>query len=338
MYVPGSVNGDFNLLQLSALALYVGCSPAEAPIAAAIAAAESGGNPGAQGDIALMDGTWDWSQGLWQIRGLRSERGTGGLRDSLANANPEKNGRAMYTISSGCKDWTPWSTYTSGAYLSYLGMSKTAVLAAQQYQQQTGALPSFGTGNTVGVPSASIRRRTARASPARASRPRDGKSKPPSRHHRKPTSGGSTTPAKTPKPGSSTHPGARCDEPGPGAAPKSSLPVKLPSLPVKTTLPMKLPSKPKLKTKLPTKLPSVAGEAADLRAAVHSGPVAVTRAHRTARLRYPRRVVVRSPVAQLAEHSTVNRRVTGSSPVGGANPGPPASNPRRGHLLVIQYG
>ena len=91
--MPGSVKGDFNLLQLGALALYVGCSPAEAPIAAAIAAAESGGNPGAQGDIALMDGTWDWSQGLWQIRGLRSERGTGGLRDSLANANPEKNGQ-----------------------------------------------------------------------------------------------------------------------------------------------------------------------------------------------------------------------------------------------------
>src|SRR5690349_12404114 len=52
VYMPGSVKGDFNLLQLGALALYVGCSPAEAPIAAAIAAAESGGNPGAQGDIS----------------------------------------------------------------------------------------------------------------------------------------------------------------------------------------------------------------------------------------------------------------------------------------------
>lgn len=30
----------------------------------------------------------------------------------------------------------------------------------------------------------------------------------------------------------------------------------------------------------------------------------------------------RSPVAQLAEHSTVNRRVTGSSPVGGAHETP----------------
>ena len=255
VYVPGSVNGDFNLLQLSALALYVGCSPAEAPIAAAIAAAESGGNPGAQGDIALMDGTWDWSQGLWQIRGLRSERGTGGLRDSLANANPEKNGRAMYTISSGCTDWTPWSTYTSGAYLSYLGMSKTAVLAAQQYQQRTGALPTFGTGSTVGVPSASSSSSHKPGRPGNRKPTSGGKSKPPSRHHRKPTTNGSSTPPKTPKPGSSTTPVPAATSQAP-APPKSSLPVKLPSLPVKTKIPTKLPSLP-VKTKVPTKLPSL---------------------------------------------------------------------------------
>ncbi len=150
-YVPGSVHGAFNLLQLGSLALWAGCSKAEAPIAAAIAAAESGGNPGAQGDISLMDGTWDWSQGLWQIRGLRSERGTGGLRDSLGNANPQKNAQAMYTISSGCTDWTPWSTFVSGAYLPYLGMSKTAVLAAQQFHSQTGSFPVFGTGTGTAV-------------------------------------------------------------------------------------------------------------------------------------------------------------------------------------------
>jgi hypothetical protein len=254
VYVPGSVNGDFNLLQLSSLALYVGCSPAEAPIAAAIAAAESGGNPGAQGDIALMDGTWDWSQGLWQVRGLRSERGTGGLRDSLANADPEKNGRAMYTISSGCKDWTPWSTYTSGAYLSYLGMSKTAVLAAQQYKQQTGALPSFGTGNTVGVPSASSSSSRSPGKPGTRKPSSGGKSKPPSRHHRKPTSG-SSTPAKAPKPGSSSAPVPAATSQAPAPS-KTSLPVKLPSLPVKTSLPVKVPSLP-VKTSLPVKVPSL---------------------------------------------------------------------------------
>lgn len=251
VYVPGSVKGDFNLLQLSALALYVGCSPAEAPIAAAIAAAESGGNPGAQGDIALMDGTWDWSQGLWQIRGLRSERGTGGLRDSLANANPEKNGRAMYTISSGCRDWTPWSTYTSGAYLNYLGMSKTAVLAAQQYQQKTGALPSFGTGGPAGVPAAAPAS-SSHGKPGKPGQPRKNKpgsghsSSAPSRHrHRKtPTSSQSSGGVKQPKPGSTSNP---VPAPTKTQAPlpvKTSLPVKVPSLPVptKTKLPIKVPT------------------------------------------------------------------------------------------------
>lgn len=259
VYVPGSVKGDFNLLQLGALALYVGCSPAEAPIAAAIAAAESGGNPSAQGDISLMDGTWDWSQGLWQIRGLRSERGTGGLRDSLANADPEKNARAMYTISSGCHDWTPWSTFTSGAYLNYLGMSKTAVLAARQYEQRTGALPTFGTGAPVSVPSA--RPASGRRQGGTHTKPgRNGSSSSaPSRHHRgSPTSGRRSGPVTQPKPNPTSAP-VKTGAPLPV---KTSAPVKLPSsvpvkvpLPTKTSLPVKAPSLP---AKLPTSaLPSV---------------------------------------------------------------------------------
>src|SRR3954454_3771841 len=41
-----------------------------------------------------------------------------------------------------------------------------------------------------------------------------------------------------------------------------------------------------------------------------------------------------SPVAQLAEHATVNRRVIGSSPIGGAIPGPwPADTWVRGYSL-----
>lgn len=269
VYMPGSVKGDFNLLQLSALALYVGCSPAEAPIAAAIAAAESGGNPGAQGDISLMDGTWDWSQGLWQIRGLRSERGTGGLRDSLANANPEKNARAMYTISSGCRDWTPWSTYTSGAYLSYLGMSKTAVLAAQQYKTRTGALPSFGTGEPVGVPAAappSAQRAGGKhgtTGKPRKNKKGSGHSSGTTRHRPKsPTSAQSSGAVTQPNPQQTSNPAPAPTQPKlpvktslPVQLPTSSLPVKVP-LPTKTKLPTKLPSLPPVK--LPTSgLPSI---------------------------------------------------------------------------------
>jgi hypothetical protein len=254
-YVPGSVKGDFNLLQLAALALSQGCPASQAPIAAAIAAAESGGNPGAQGDIGLMDSTWDWSQGLWQIRGLRSERGTGGLRDSLANADPEKNASAMMAISSGCTNWTPWSTYTSGAYLSYLGMSKTAVLAAKQYQNRTGAYPPIGSGQAVGVPAASSSSSNNSAPPKKSS---PSPSKSPSKSNKpKPTHKGSSAPGargpKPPKPSTS------------GNAPKAPVPsptkTKAPTLPLptKTKLPLPLPTKTKLPLPTKTKLPLPTG-------------------------------------------------------------------------------
>jgi hypothetical protein len=260
-YVPGSVTGDFNLLQLASLALYEGCSRTEAPIAAAIAAAESGGNPGAQGDISLMDGTWDWSQGLWQIRGLRSERGTGGLRDSLANADPEKNASAMYAISNGCTDWTPWSTYTSGAYLAYLGMSKTAVLAAKHYEGETGSLPPYDSGAPVSrpmVPAAPPSSSHPKSHPSGKSsqRPKSGSSSHKTQPGRHPSGGGASTGAAASNP-QPTH-GANPVSSNP--APKPTLPVPLPTktkapvpLPTKTTAPVPLPTKSKLPLPLPTK-------------------------------------------------------------------------------------
>lgn len=154
-YVPGPYSGALTPLQLASLALRAGCSPNEAPIAAAVASAESGGNPGAQGDISLMDSTWDWSEGLWQIRGLRDERGTGQLRDSLANANPVTNAGAMYIISSGCSNWTPWTTYNTGAYLAYLPLMKSAVESAVGYKVKTGAYPQVNvSGRPASVPAA----------------------------------------------------------------------------------------------------------------------------------------------------------------------------------------
>lgn len=152
-YVPGPSSGALTPLQLASLALSQGCPAADAATAAAIAAAESGGNPAAQGDITLMDSVWDWSEGLWQIRGLRAERGTGELRDSLANGNPVTNARAMMTISSGCTNWTPWSTYNSGAYLAYLPLMKSAVAAALGYKSRTGSwLRVLGWSGTPSVP------------------------------------------------------------------------------------------------------------------------------------------------------------------------------------------
>jgi Lysozyme like domain len=243
-FVPGPSSGDFTLLQMASLALSEGCPASQAPIAGAIGAAESGGNSGAQGDVSLMDATWDWSEGLWQIRGLRSERGTGGLRDSLANADPAKDAKAMMAISSGCTDWTPWSTYNSGAYLAYLPSMQAAVAAATQYRLKTGSYPPVAAGGDGTVPSpqpltstpAIVRRSgkpTAKASPAAPSRTASSSAR---------TS--SSAPTKSAARSSSARPSAH-----PSATPSKSksklptLPVKLPTLPIKTpTLPVHLPT------------------------------------------------------------------------------------------------
>ena len=120
-------DGTLTAAGIATLALEHGCAASTAATATAIAMAESGGSPSAQGDIGLMTDTWDWSAGLWQIRGLRAERGTGGLRDSIANQDADTNAAAMYVVSSGCTDWTPWSTYNSGAYETFLPLAERAV-------------------------------------------------------------------------------------------------------------------------------------------------------------------------------------------------------------------
>ena len=127
---------------IATLALEGGCSAAQAPTATAVAMAESGGSPSAQGDVTLMTAVWDWSAGLWQIRGLRSERGTGALRDSVANQRAGTNASAMYVISSGCANWSPWTTYTRGTYLGYLGVARQAVDYVLAYHQKHGRYPS----------------------------------------------------------------------------------------------------------------------------------------------------------------------------------------------------
>jgi hypothetical protein len=126
---------------IATLALQQGCQPESAIIATAVAMAESGGSPSAQGDIALMDNVWDWSAGLWQIRGLKSQRNTGQLRDSIANQQAAKNAVAMYAISSGCSSWGPWSTYNNGAYQRFLSLAQQAVGYVTGYYSTHGSYP-----------------------------------------------------------------------------------------------------------------------------------------------------------------------------------------------------
>lgn len=88
---------------------------------------ESGGRTDARGDTTITTSTWGPSIGLWQIRSINSQRGTGGERDELANTDPQKNARAMMSISANGTNWRPWSVYTSGKYRTYLAQARLAV-------------------------------------------------------------------------------------------------------------------------------------------------------------------------------------------------------------------
>lgn len=106
--------------QVYAYARQAGLAPAAAAIATAIAAAESSLNSDAVGDVALENATWGPSVGLWQIRSLTAQYGTGQDRDASRLSDPAFNARAMADISGMGRSWSAWSTYKNGAYKRYL--------------------------------------------------------------------------------------------------------------------------------------------------------------------------------------------------------------------------
>jgi hypothetical protein len=76
-----------------------GGNPAHAFVAAEVAMAESGGRQYAHSP------TNDF--GYWQINGVHG---------SMATYDPMGNARAAISISGDGRNWSPWTTYTSGAY------------------------------------------------------------------------------------------------------------------------------------------------------------------------------------------------------------------------------
>lgn len=96
-----------------------GGSAASAPVAAAIALAESGGRPDAHNPKPPDD-----SYGLWQINMLGSlgpaRRRQYGLSSNDQLYDPMTNAKAAVAISGGGKSFAAWSTFTNGAYRSHL--------------------------------------------------------------------------------------------------------------------------------------------------------------------------------------------------------------------------
>ena len=89
--------------------------------AVAVALAESSGNPNALGDIGIGQGSF----GLWQINSkYHPEFGP----DFTTLYDPQTNANAAYSVYSAAgNSFTPWSTFKSGAYQSYVSTVAAAI-------------------------------------------------------------------------------------------------------------------------------------------------------------------------------------------------------------------
>lgn len=94
--------------QIAQLWVQEGGRPQAASMAAAIAQAESSGNPNATNHNT--NGTVD--RGLFQVNSIHGSQSTHDLR---------RNVRAAIAISNNGRNWTPWTTFTTGAYRRYFG-------------------------------------------------------------------------------------------------------------------------------------------------------------------------------------------------------------------------
>jgi phage-related protein len=112
MIGPGAIafasGGVYSRTQLMQLWDQEGGAPGAANVAAAVALAESSGS--ATASNTNKDGTID--RGLWQIN---SSHG------SLSTFDVAGNTKAAIKISSDGRNWTPWTTYRTGAYKKFMG-------------------------------------------------------------------------------------------------------------------------------------------------------------------------------------------------------------------------
>jgi Lysozyme like domain len=122
--IIGSATGGttLNAQQIAGYAANAGFSGPDLQVAVAVALAESSGNTGAVGDLLITPGG---SIGLWQINlKAHPEYTAAQLTDPQANAN------AAYAIYSAAgSTFSPWSTYTNGAYSAYIVTAQQGVNA-----------------------------------------------------------------------------------------------------------------------------------------------------------------------------------------------------------------
>ena len=107
---PGVGAGD-GIGQIKSLWTRAGGSAGAQNMAAAIAMAESGGDPNVVSP-PNSDGSVD--RGLWQINSIHGP---------LSTTNRLGNAKAAVSISSNGRNWNPWTVFKTGAYKRFLGAS-----------------------------------------------------------------------------------------------------------------------------------------------------------------------------------------------------------------------
>lgn len=110
---------NLNYLQLERLWIYAGGSASSAPTAAAVALAESRGSPTATNPSSAT--------GLWQV-----ETSAHPQYSSAQLLDPLQNARAAVAISGNGANWSPWQTYTNGAYKAFYNPSQTLLNEAKK--------------------------------------------------------------------------------------------------------------------------------------------------------------------------------------------------------------
>ena len=99
--------------------------------AVAIARGESGWDSNATGDVSLETEKWGPSVGLFQVRTLRDQTGTGQARDIEQLYDPAFNAQAAFEISSGGRNFQPWTVFTKDIYLQHMDQARSVVAALE---------------------------------------------------------------------------------------------------------------------------------------------------------------------------------------------------------------
>lgn len=108
----------YSYAQLMGLWIRNGGSRGKAPVAAAIAEAESSGRAGVTS--ANPDG--GENVGLWQL----DTKGKGAGYTAAQLSDPATNAHVAVTASKNGNDWSAWETFVTGAYKAFLSGSTTA--------------------------------------------------------------------------------------------------------------------------------------------------------------------------------------------------------------------